>query len=126
MTTEKLNSPDDKNSIRLNKLLAERGLASRRGADKLIAEGQVTVNGKRVYELGIRVNPFKDRIVVDGAPDALAAGIAQLLSAPDLLEKMSLNGSAVVARQYGWDTVAQQMEAVYQALLIDRPWRKVA
>lgn len=68
MTTEKLSTQEDKNSIRLNKLLAERGIASRRGADKLIAEGQVTVNGKRVYELGIRVNPFKDRIVVDGAP----------------------------------------------------------
>ena len=56
-------------------------------------------------------------IVVDGAPDALAAGIAQLLSAPDLLEEMSLNGSATVARQYGWDTVAQQLEAVYRACL---------
>ncbi len=59
---------DDKNLIRLNKLLAERGLASRRGADKLIADGQVTVNGKRVYELGVRVNPYKDKIVVDGSP----------------------------------------------------------
>ena len=36
MTTEKHTTPEDKNSIRLNKLLAERGLASRRGADKFI------------------------------------------------------------------------------------------
>ena len=56
-------SPD---SIRLNKLLAERGLASRRGADKLIADGHVVVNGKKVYELGIKVNPNKDKITVDG------------------------------------------------------------
>lgn len=54
--------------IRLNKLLAERGLASRRGADKLIAEGLVTVNGKKVYELGIKVDEHQDKIVVDGKP----------------------------------------------------------
>ena len=54
--------------VRLNKLLAERGLASRRGADKLIEEGLVTVNGKKVYELGIKVNPHQDNIVVDGKP----------------------------------------------------------
>ena len=58
MTTSKL--------VRLNKLLAERGVASRRGADKLIEEGQVVVNGKKVYELGIKVNPNVDKISVDG------------------------------------------------------------
>lgn len=57
---------NDTNLIRLNKLIAERGLASRRGADKLIADGQVTVNGKKVYELGIKVNPNQDSIAVDG------------------------------------------------------------
>jgi len=56
------------NLVRLNKLLAERGLASRRGADKLIEEGLVTVNGKKVYELGIKVNPHQDNITVDGKP----------------------------------------------------------
>ena len=59
-------------------------------------------------------------IVVDGAPDALAAGIAQMLSDSSALEAMSANGIAAVARQYGWDTVAQQMEAVYQECVIDR------
>ncbi len=54
--------------VRLNKLLAERGISSRRGADKIIAEGQVTVNGKKVYELGVKVNPHTDNIVVDGVP----------------------------------------------------------
>ncbi len=62
--TTKTNSKE----IRLNKLLSERGLASRRGADKMIAEGQVSVNGKKVYELGIKVNPFADKILVDGVP----------------------------------------------------------
>jgi 23S rRNA pseudouridine2605 synthase len=52
--------------VRLNKLIADSGLASRRHADRMIEEGQVTVNGKRVYELGIKVDPFNDRITVDG------------------------------------------------------------
>ena len=54
--------------IRLNKLLAERGLASRRGADKLIEDGLVSVNGKKVYELGIKVDPTTDKITVSGKP----------------------------------------------------------
>lgn len=58
----------DSSLVRLNKLLAVRGLSSRRGADKLIADGLVTVNGKKVYELGVKVNPHKDTIVVDGKP----------------------------------------------------------
>ena len=52
--------------VRLNKLIADSGLASRRHADRMIEEGQVTVNGKRVYELGIKVDPQNDRILVDG------------------------------------------------------------
>lgn len=71
MTNEKTPAKKDsseKDLVRLNKLLAERGLASRRGADKLIAEGLVMVNGKKVYELGVKVNPNKDKILVDGKP----------------------------------------------------------
>jgi 23S rRNA pseudouridine2605 synthase len=54
--------------VRLNKLLAERGLASRRGADKLIEDGLVMVNGKKVYELGVKVDPNVDKITVSGKP----------------------------------------------------------
>lgn len=54
--------------VRLNKALADAGLASRREADRLIAEGSVTVNGKRVFELGIKVDPRKDKILVSGKP----------------------------------------------------------
>lgn len=56
------------NKLRLNKLIADSGLASRRHADRMIEEGQVTVNGKRVYELGIKVDPAHDRILVNGKP----------------------------------------------------------
>lgn len=66
-TTKNKNSTNSK-EVRLNKLLAERGVTSRRGADKLIAEGQITINGKKVYELGVKVNPHEDTILVDGVP----------------------------------------------------------
>jgi 23S rRNA pseudouridine2605 synthase/16S rRNA pseudouridine516 synthase len=51
---------------RLNKVLARAGLASRRGADRLIEEGRVTVNGRVVRELGGQVDPVRDAIKVDG------------------------------------------------------------
>ena len=54
--------------VRLNKLLAEHGLASRRAADELITEGHVTVDGVRVEELGLKVDPTEQLIEVDGAP----------------------------------------------------------
>lgn len=56
------------NTVRLNKFLSECGIAARRKADELIAEGAVIVNGKKVYELGTRVNPEIDRITVNGKP----------------------------------------------------------
>jgi 23S rRNA pseudouridine2605 synthase len=51
---------------RLNKLIARAGLSSRRGADTLIEEGRVTVNGTVVTELGMRVDPEEDDVRVDG------------------------------------------------------------
>jgi 23S rRNA pseudouridine2605 synthase len=54
--------------VRLNKALSEAGVTSRRKADRLIEMGLVQVNGKKVFEMGIKVNPRKDRIVVDGHP----------------------------------------------------------
>jgi 23S rRNA pseudouridine2605 synthase len=54
--------------VRLNKLLAEHGLASRRAADEMISDGHVTVDGVRVEELGLKVDPTQQVIEVDGAP----------------------------------------------------------
>ena len=51
--------------VRLNKYLAEQGIASRREADKLIADGLVKVNGKIVTEMGVKVDPQKDKVEVD-------------------------------------------------------------
>lgn len=51
---------------RLNKVLAHAGVASRRGADQLIEQGRVSVNGEVVREMGLRVDPAHDSIKVDG------------------------------------------------------------
>ena len=51
---------------RLNKLIAQAGVASRRGADELIAEGAVSVNGEIVTEPGTKADPEKDHIKVRG------------------------------------------------------------
>ena len=51
---------------RLQKVLARRGVASRRKAEKIISDGRVRVNGEIVTELGVRVDPGKDQIEVDG------------------------------------------------------------
>ena len=53
-------------SQRLQKVLAQAGVASRRAAEHLITEGRVRVNGRVVRELGARANPHKDRVEVDG------------------------------------------------------------
>lgn len=52
--------------IRLQKYIAMCGIASRRAAEELIASGAVNVNGKTVTEQGIKINPFKDKIKVNG------------------------------------------------------------
>lgn len=49
--------------MRLNQFLARAGMASRRGADELITEGKVLVNGQ-VAEVGMEIDPDKDRIEV--------------------------------------------------------------
>ena len=53
-------------SERLHKIIARAGFASRRGAEEMIREGRVTVNGKSVTELGSRADPDADHIKVDG------------------------------------------------------------
>src|SRR5262249_58125347 len=51
-----------------NKILAQAGLSSRRGADRLIADGRIAVNGAVARELGTLADPQRDVITVDGRP----------------------------------------------------------
>lgn len=54
--------------IRLQKALSIAGISSRRKAEELMLQGRVKVNGKVVKELGSRVNPLTDSVMVDGRP----------------------------------------------------------
>lgn len=51
---------------RLQKILSQAGIASRRAAEKLIAEGRVSVNGVTVREMGTKADPSSDDVRVDG------------------------------------------------------------
>jgi len=52
--------------VRLQKVIARSGLASRRHAETLIQEGRVTVNGKTVTVLGTCIDPTRDHVKVNG------------------------------------------------------------
>jgi len=52
--------------IRLNKFLSQQGIASRREADRLIQAGRVAVNEQAVQDLGLKIDPDRDRVIVDG------------------------------------------------------------
>ncbi len=66
---------------RLQKILAQAGVSSRRAAELIIAEGRVQVNGAVVTELGTRADPLGDHIRVDG----------KLLGAPEPQRYFMLN-----------------------------------
>jgi 23S rRNA pseudouridine2605 synthase len=54
--------------VRLQKFLAEAGVASRRAGEQMMLAGRVAVNGQTVQELGVKVDPAHDRVTVDGKP----------------------------------------------------------
>lgn len=57
--------------IRINKYLAICGFASRRSADQLVVEGKVMVNGRVADEPGLKIDPVRDEVIVDGRKLAL-------------------------------------------------------
>ncbi len=54
--------------VRLQKFLAEAGVASRRAGESIILEGRVTVNGEVIREMGAKIDPLHDHVTVDGRP----------------------------------------------------------
>lgn len=60
------NDPHVEGGIRLQKVLSQAGIASRRAAEEMIAQGRVTVDGQVVRAQGLRVDPARQAIHVDG------------------------------------------------------------
>ena len=52
--------------MRLNKIIADAGITSRRGADKLIESGRVSVDGITIREMGAKFDPDHVNVMVDG------------------------------------------------------------
>ncbi|MDX5448287.1 MAG: RNA-binding S4 domain-containing protein [Bacteroidota bacterium] len=78
---EDLSSKSEKEGIRLNKYLANAGVASRREADELIAAGLVTINGEVVTKMGIKVMPG-DTVRYGGDPVQKEKKVYLLLNKP--------------------------------------------
>lgn len=59
--------------MRINRFLAEAGIASRRKAEDWIREGRVQVNGIFISDLSIQIEPSKDEVMVDGEKVSIIA-----------------------------------------------------
>lgn len=70
--------PGEIQGVRLQKVLAAAGFGSRRACEELIAAGRVEVDGQRVREQGLRVDPHTAVIRVDGQRVPTAAGLVVL------------------------------------------------
>ena len=68
--------------VRLQKFLADAGIASRREAEKLIVAGKIRVNGTVVRTLGTRVDPSKDEVSVEDNPVRVRRKIYVALNKP--------------------------------------------
>jgi len=68
--------------VRLQKFLAEAGLASRRRCEQLIQEGRVFVNGQPVRLLGSKIDPDRDAVAVDGKPVVVERKVYLALNKP--------------------------------------------
>jgi len=70
--------------VRLQKIISQAGVTSRRKAEDLIREGRVRINGKTVFELGTKADPDRDTIHVDGKRiEPKQPRISVLLNKPD-------------------------------------------
>ena len=65
--------------MRLNKIIADAGVTSRRGADELIISGRVKVDGRTIRELGAKFDPEKHDVEVDGETISLTLSKSYLV-----------------------------------------------
>jgi len=68
--------------LRINKYLADSGVASRRKAEELILQGRVSVNNQLIIDLSFKVNPDKDEVQIDGERVRVKKNVYYLLNKP--------------------------------------------
>ena len=68
--------------VRLQKFLADAGVASRRAGEQFILDGRVSVNGEVIRQLGSKVDPDHDKVRVDGQPIRAKRKIYAALNKP--------------------------------------------
>jgi 23S rRNA pseudouridine2605 synthase len=68
--------------VRLQKFLADAGVASRRASEQVILAGRIAVNGETVSELGAKVDPGRDHVTLDGTPVRIRRKIYAVLNKP--------------------------------------------
>lgn len=103
--------------VRLQKVLAQAGLGSRRACEQLIDEGRVEVNGRVIREQGVRVDPERDVVRVDGGriPTAAARTYVALNKPRGMLSTMrDERGRPCIG-----DLVAARRERLYHVGRLD-------
>ena len=93
--------------IRLQKFLAQAGIASRRKCEELIQQGLICVNGKVVTELGTKINPYTDKVIYNGKEVKIESEehVYILLNKP-------IGFVTTVDDQFGRDTVLELVKKV--------------
>ena len=96
---------------RLQKYIASCGIASRRKAEELITEGKVQVNGRKVTELGVKINPQKDKVKVNGKLLAQEKPVYYLLNKP---KGVITSVSDPQGRETVLDYIKNETKRIYQ------------
>src|SRR5947208_1655339 len=103
--------------VRVQKLLADAGVASRRAGERLIAEGRVAVNGEVVRELGTKVDPGKDCVEVDGRPVKARRKIYLAVNKP---KGVVCTRNDPAARATVGDLLPRELQHLYSVGRLDR------
>jgi ribosomal protein S4 len=77
--------------MRLNKIIADAGITSRRGADELIMDGRVTVDGHQIRELGAKFDPEKVKAIVEWPTPTGVKDLRKWLGLANYLHKYMKN-----------------------------------